>query len=48
MFLSLACGLTGTQDHCKAVVMHLERIMRIKADMLNKSSEKRRVPKLVT
>jgi len=35
----------GTQEQCKMALVHVERILRVKADLLNKPSKKRKTPR---
>ena len=37
--------LVGTADQCKMALVHVERILRVKADLLNKPSKKRKTPR---
>jgi len=39
--------MTGTQDQCKTALVHVERILRVKADLLNKPSKHRKTPRHV-
>jgi len=43
----IADWVTGTQDQCKMALVHVERILRIKADLLNKPSKHRKTPRHV-
>jgi len=40
-------SMTGTQDQCKMALVHVERILRVKADLLNKPSKHRKTPRHV-
>ena len=39
--------LVGTQEQCKKSLEHLERIIKVKADVLSKPNPKRKEPKFV-
>lgn len=39
--------LVGTQEQCKKSLEHLERIIKVKADVLSKLNPKRKEPKFV-
>jgi len=38
----------GTQEQCRVALVHVERILRVKADLLNKSSKNRKIPRHVS
>jgi len=37
----------GTHEQCKMALVHVERILRVKSDLLNKPSKNRKTPRSV-